>query len=305
MELRDRSSGSIFSHKVDPGSNEKSKIEHSSNFFHEFFSFFPCCFPTQLFFFSSLSLGVQPYILRAYILYFNFDWRTTIVSMQSGDMSERGWFKFFRKHSTWVTVGTYVVVVGITVIVTGICYSLSGLDPTTFYMPLRSDCLPLSIKVFIGIQCGVFVLVVLVEIYLLYRVRDAFAFKWELLTTCLAGLPVLVVWVITKVNAALNAEIPSFVWSTILFLVCVIASIAIPAIHLIRTRKTLHHGDSGSFVSMESVPSHGSVADFLLLVLDSPILLESLKTSMVIHWSVENLLFFAGGEAVSVPGELA
>ena len=244
-------------------------------------------------FLSSSSSFAQPYHIRAYILYFNFDWRTELILRRPSEIGEGRWFRFFRRNTTKVAMGIYFLVLLVTIILTAIGYKVGVTDPSTYYLPEEQDCQPTFIKAVVGIQAVVFTILIIVEFVVMHRVRDDFAFKWELLTTCVIGIPVLIVWLLARFNAKVGAVAPPYVWPVIAFLVCAVASVTIPMVHIIKNRRKLRHGDSGSFVSMEVIPNNpnSNAADFLLQVLDSPVLLESLQVFMVTNWSVENLLF--------------
>ena len=192
-----------------------------------------------------------------------------------------------------MSIAIYFAVIAVSVVLTGVGYHVGVTDPSTYFINDIADCVPTFIRVVVILQAVTFFILLIVLICMLYRVRDAFAFKWELITTLVVGVPFLLVWLLARLVPSIGDFAPPYIWPVIVFFVCILTSVIIPLIHIIRTRRTLRHGDSGSFVSMESIPNGPNIntADFFLLVLDTPVLLDSLQNFMVTNWSVENLLF--------------
>lgn len=232
--------------------------------------------------------------MRAYILYFNYTWRTDAI-FEANHVNENKFFRFARKWDESFTIGIWAVFIVITLILTAIgivpATKAGNITPGTFYVN-EVDCVPQFHKILMAIQGVLFLVCLGIASWKLWRVQDAFAFKWELLATVLLSFPLLIVWLIARFAINFDNAVPHEIWPLVIYLVCLVVGIASPSILVWKARQyRLKHGDSASFVSLEASPSVSSNADFFLLVLETPILVESLKRFMVTNWSVENLLF--------------
>ena len=208
------------------------------------------------------------------------------------DLVESRWFLFLRKSATKLMLGVYFGILFLTAIITAIGIKVSVPDMSTFDTA-HSTCAPPILIVVSLMQACFFFLSLIFLVWKLYPVKDTFAFKWELIATLSVGLPFFVLSLVLSLAVNLAKVVPSGIWSIIVYLVCNCASFGIPLYHIIKTRNHVRVADSGSFVSMESVPNSNaaSTADFLVLILDTPALLHGLQEFMVANWSVENLLF--------------
>jgi len=162
--------------------------------------------------------------------------------------------------------------------------------PSTFFI-YEANCLPKFHSILVAFEACFFILFLIISVWKLWHVRDTFAFKWELLVAVLVSVPSLIVWLIARFVVNFDSAVPHEIWPLVIYMTCAIVSVACPVVLIYKSRTPLERDDSASFVSLESLPSVTSNADFLLLVLDTPVLLDSLKKFMVTNWSVENLLF--------------
>lgn len=208
------------------------------------------------------------------------------IGQHAEKMQNSWWFHFQRKYATLIGLSLYIAVGIIVLIATGAIMGVKGYDPTISY--LSGVCLTSNYIIIIYIEGGVVALLIIISIIGLFRVRDPFFIKKELIIFLAGGVPTLIIWSVTKSQSFHDMDFPSEIFVLLVYCYSFFVSVGLPLFVSYR-KKTAPTVDSSSSRRMSSISL--TTGDLFQLTLDSPVLLQSLQQHMVEHWNVENLLF--------------
>lgn len=278
------------------------------------FSCYPEAFNSALF----VPMWFFPYFFRAYVLYLRF--RLNDEGVQLAERYQLSSWVFAHRWSlmprTFFIIYFSLLVIFFLVAI-GMIWGLgmNQIDPVTgwgYYQGV-SNCLN-QIITLIAAQGALCVVGIIVFVILIWKVRDGFGFKIELICILAVGLPILVVWVIQAMGLVdYPYQLPSIVWEELLVFATFNISVVLPTIFSYMPKYNsavlvITHSGSGSELGSGHTVSQAAEQDrqsiaasevykpgsakFFIQLLDDPVLSEEFKQFCVELWCVENCSFY-------------
>jgi hypothetical protein len=245
--------------------------------------------------------------VRAFRLYLKFRLQSENVNYSPSATRFRAWVYEYRWLLWWkptavLFVCEVLVVVAITV---GI---LLTAEPSSMTLDIGGECLG-NLNYLILVEGSLGAIALVLSVALLWRVRDAYAFKAELKLMVVLCPPILVLWAIDNFCAAFPVTVPTATWAIVVIVLSMVISLVFPTALTFSARynpRQLRLRLSNSTVlpdpssltskrplsSFEGTSVRPGTREFFEAVMADPVMLEAFKRFAVESWCVENIRFY-------------
>ena len=236
-----------------------------------------------------LPLWVYPYFIRVFVLWYNFSLQNVLLLRQTE--TRKGKIILWIQAHPWVTsvfgqLLLYFIVLACSTVIALALYFGS-------LARITADCTVPYVADMNLFQGSVAIIFLMVSLYLLWGVNDAYLIKAELIYTLAVGLPIFVVWAFSSTfHWAGFANSGFFV--DICQVLFILGTIYMPlygtrlfGLLLMKRHKLL----TDSQGEQHTVSSLSGSDDEVALILGDDVLRSKLTDFMIQSWAIENLLF--------------